>query len=56
MQANQWPVTFSIGAAVFQESCDSVDEMVHAADQEMYAVKNRCKDEVSVTTVEAATA
>ena len=56
MQANQWPVTFSIGAAVFQESCDSVDEMVHAADQEMYAVKNRCKNEVSVTTVEAVTA
>lgn len=56
MQANQWPVTFSIGAAVFQEAFNSVEEMVHAADQEMYAVKNRCKNDISVATVEAATA
>jgi diguanylate cyclase (GGDEF)-like protein len=54
MELHQWPVTFSMGAAVFPKPSGSVEEMIHAADQEMYAVKNRSKNDVSVTTVETA--
>jgi len=52
MKSNGWPVTFSIGAVVFSQSAGSGEEMIHRADQEMYAVKNRSKDDVSVVTVE----
>lgn len=52
MQSRGWPVTFSIGAAVFTEPPESGEQMVHLADQEMYAVKNRSKNGVSVTTVQ----
>ena len=51
MQTRGWPVTFSIGAAVFSEPRESGEEMVHLADQEMYAVKNRSKNDVSVISV-----
>lgn len=53
MQSRGWPVTFSIGAAVFSEPPESGDHMVQLADQEMYAVKNRSKNDVSVITVQS---
>ncbi len=53
MKSNGWPVTFSIGAAVFSEPPASGEHMVHLADQEMYAVKNRSRDDVSVITVQS---
>lgn len=52
MQSRGWPVTFSIGAAVFTEPPESGEQMVQLADQEMYAVKHRSKNDVSVITVQ----
>lgn len=39
-----WPVTFSIGVVTFCSPADSVDEMLHCADQLMYLVKHNHKD------------
>jgi diguanylate cyclase (GGDEF)-like protein/PAS domain S-box-containing protein len=53
MQAADWPVTFSIGAAVF--ACpESVDEMIRAADEMMYAVKKAGKNNIAVGTARRA--
>lgn len=50
MEQNGWPVTFSIGAATFLHPPDSVDEMIHAADKLMYAVKSAGKNGVKYQT------
>jgi len=55
MKSNGWPVTFSIGAVVFSEPLESPHQMIHIADQEMYSVKNRSKNDVSVITAETTT-
>jgi diguanylate cyclase (GGDEF)-like protein len=39
-----WPVTLSIGAVTVRERDISIDEMIHASDKLMYAVKNQGKD------------
>lgn len=50
MQANDWPVTLSIGAFTFLHPRDSVDQMIRLADEAMYSAKrggkNRIRHEV----------
>nr|MDQ3806083.1 GGDEF domain-containing protein [Acidobacteriota bacterium] len=41
-----WPVTFSIGVVTFDAPPASVDEMLRAADELMYAAKRLGKDSV----------
>jgi len=42
--ASKWPVTLSIGVAVFLEPPASVDDLIRAADDLMYAVKRSGKN------------
>ena len=44
MLSRGWPVTFSIGVVTFQGPPESVDELLAQADQQMYAVKLRGKN------------
>jgi diguanylate cyclase (GGDEF)-like protein len=44
MQRNHWPVTFSIGAVTFRKPPESVQEMIHRADEIMYSVKESGKN------------
>jgi len=46
MEANEWPVTFSIGAVTFKTVPFSVNEMIRVADALMYSVKNAGKNEI----------
>jgi diguanylate cyclase (GGDEF)-like protein len=46
MRRKGWQVTFSIGVVTFLKAPASVDEMIKAADQTMYAVKQHGKDGV----------
>ncbi|TWT75608.1 Response regulator PleD [Posidoniimonas polymericola] len=46
MKENNWPVTFSIGVAVYETPPLSVDELIHGADELMYEVKNGAKDAI----------
>jgi diguanylate cyclase (GGDEF)-like protein len=48
MQAKQWPVTFSMGAAAFLDNPASVEEMIRTADELMYSVKKSGKNRISV--------
>lgn len=50
MQANQWPVTFSMGVATFSTHPLNLDEMLGHADRLMYAVKNEGGDGVRYAT------
>jgi diguanylate cyclase (GGDEF)-like protein len=47
-QENKWNITFSIGAATFAESPDSLESMIRIADAAMYSIKAGGKDNVSV--------
>ncbi|MEM9645681.1 MAG: GGDEF domain-containing protein [Planctomycetota bacterium] len=44
MQASNWPVTFSVGVAVYATPPESVDALIHGADELMYQVKDGQKD------------
>ena len=46
MNENQWPVTFSIGVAIFHAMPEDFDGMVKAADTLMYDVKGSGKNQV----------
>lgn len=48
MQAQKWPVTFSIGAAAFLDNPPPMEEMIRTADELMYSVKKSGKNRVSV--------
>jgi len=37
---------------MFSKPVESGEEMIHLADQEMYSVKNRSKNDISVVAVE----
>jgi len=52
MQQNGWSVSCSIGAATFSKPPGSLEAMIRAADEEMYAVKARGKNDVSVVVVQ----
>ncbi len=46
MQANDWPVTFSVGVLICQGDTCSVESVLRAADVLMYTVKNNTKNAV----------
>jgi diguanylate cyclase (GGDEF)-like protein len=48
MQARAWPVTFSIGAAVFESPPEDVDMLLRCADSTMYRAKTGGKNSVKV--------
>ncbi len=50
MRAHGWPVTFSIGVATFLAPVGSVDELIKAADELMYSVKNTGRDMIKART------
>ncbi|MGD9853447.1 MAG: GGDEF domain-containing protein [Planctomycetaceae bacterium] len=47
MDANEWPVTFSIGVVVHESIPESVDELIQHSDMLMYKVKHDRKDAVA---------
>jgi diguanylate cyclase (GGDEF)-like protein len=46
VRSNGWPVTFSIGIATFPEPPEKTDEMIDAADAQMYIAKQEGKNRV----------
>lgn len=46
MDARSWPVTLSIGVLTCEQPPDSVEAMLHVADQLMYQVKQKGKDAI----------
>jgi GGDEF domain-containing protein len=51
MKAHNWKVTFSIGAATFLDPPDTLDVIIRMADETMYSIKTRGKDDVAVSLV-----
>jgi diguanylate cyclase (GGDEF)-like protein len=51
MDAHQWPITFSIGVATFQNLPTSPDELLQQADGLMYSVKHTSKDAIHQQTI-----
>ena len=52
MQENSWPVTFSIGAVTFENPPDSVDQLIIAADRQMYNAKKNGKNRIHYKVIE----
>jgi diguanylate cyclase (GGDEF)-like protein len=48
-----WPVTLSVGAAIFPAPPESFDYMVQCADEIMYAVKKAGRDQIKLQVVDA---
>ena len=46
MQNDNWPVTFSIGVVTFENPPDSVDQLITAADAQMYFAKSQGKNRI----------
>ena len=53
MQNNNWPVTFSIGAVTFESPPDSVEQLIIAADGQMYKAKRNGKNRIHYKVMEA---
>ena len=51
MDEHDWPVTFSIGLATFDEPPASADEMIKVADKLMYSVKDTTKNAIRASVV-----
>jgi len=51
MSVDDWPVTFSIGVAVYASAPESVDALIRGADLLMYEVKGGEKDAVKLRLV-----
>jgi GGDEF domain-containing protein len=51
VQKNDWPITFSIGAATFNVIPNSIGEMIREADSLMYEVKKEGKDMIRVRVI-----
>ena len=47
MQDNNWPVTVSMGVVTFNSIPETVDQMVHKADELMYTVKHGGKNRIA---------
>jgi diguanylate cyclase (GGDEF)-like protein len=47
MDESAWPVTFSMGVAVYETLPESVDSLIQGADVLMYEVKQQTKDAVA---------
>jgi len=52
MDEHDWPVTFSIGLATFDEPPASVNDMIKVADKLMYSVKDTTKNAIKSSVVE----
>jgi diguanylate cyclase (GGDEF)-like protein len=52
MKLARWPVTFSIGVATFPRMPKHLDEVLRAADNAMYAVKKKGKNEMNHVIIE----
>ena len=50
---NNWPVSFSIGAATFVAEPESLDEMIQSADDLMYTAKRNGKNRIAQSVVGA---
>ena len=50
-QQNRWPVTFSTGVVTFERIPASVDEMIDAADSQMYLAKQNGKNRTRYQTI-----
>jgi diguanylate cyclase (GGDEF)-like protein len=50
-QQNRWPVTFSTGVVTFERIPTSVDEMIDAADAQMYLAKQNGKNRTRYQTI-----
>jgi diguanylate cyclase (GGDEF)-like protein len=46
MSSRHWPVTFSIGVVTFENPPENVDQMINAADAQMYFAKNQGKNRI----------
>jgi diguanylate cyclase (GGDEF)-like protein len=46
MSRHHWPVTFSIGVVTFENPPESVDQLIHAADAQMYFAKSQGKNRI----------
>ena len=44
MKAHRWPITFSIGAALFESVPATTNDMIATADELMYQAKKSDKD------------
>ena len=53
MQNRNWPVTFSIGAVTFENPPDSVEQLIIAADRQMYNAKMNGKNRIHYKVIEA---
>ena len=53
MQHKNWPVTFSIGAVTFGNPPDSVEQLIIAADRQMYHAKTNGKNRIHYKVMEA---
>lgn len=51
MQGAGWPVTFSIGVAVYRSAPSTVDQLLKIADELMYEVKSASKNDVMLRLV-----
>jgi len=51
MRNNGWPVTFSIGVVTYLNPPEKIDEMIDAADAQMYAAKQKGKNRVRHTII-----
>lgn len=52
MQVEHWPVTLSIGVATYNRAPGSTDQMLQAADELMYKVKNEGKGFIAASIIE----
>jgi diguanylate cyclase (GGDEF)-like protein len=55
MRADEWPVTFSMGAATFLVAPESLDHALRVADALMYDVKHGSKDAVRFAVISEST-
>jgi len=53
MRNNKWPVTFSIGAVTFESLPESVEQLINAADLQMYNAKKNGKNRIHYKVFEA---
>jgi diguanylate cyclase (GGDEF)-like protein len=53
VQSENWPVTFSIGAVTFENPPDSVEQLIIAADRQMYNAKIKGKNRIHYKVIEA---
>jgi len=53
MQNRNWPVTFSIGAVTFENPPESVEQLIMAADRQMYNAKMNGKNRIHYKVMEA---